>query len=209
VPGPNAQRDAKIAAAARLGQSHQALAAEHGISRARVSQIVAAANPRSPEESQRAVIADRLRSRWDVLERIVAEPPEQHSAIGKVVIGSNGKPVINASAVISAVREQLKIEQQYRAMFGVDLATRPGPVFDEDALLRLAEIRVAQRQLDQQAPRSALPALPAGYAGMTPREQMRAELDRRRAALEAQRATAAQHQADEDDEVVDAEIVDE
>jgi len=204
VPSPNnAERDAKIAAAARLGQTHEAIAAEHGISRARVSQIVAAANPRSPEETQRQLIASRLRSRWDRLEEIVREPPEQHSAIGKVVIGSNGKPVINATAVISAVREQLKIEQQYRAMFGVDLATRPGPTFDEAALLKLAEIRVVQRQLAHVP--VPLPALPADYATMTPNQQMRADLERRGTALREQRAAIAQRQADDD--VVEAEIV--
>ena len=53
MPAPNAERDARIAAAARLGQNHEAIAKEHGISRARVSQIVAAANPRTPEEAQR------------------------------------------------------------------------------------------------------------------------------------------------------------
>ena len=73
-------------------------------------------------------------------------------------MGSDGRPVINATAVIGAIREQLKIETQYRAMFGVDLATRPAPVFDEDALLKLAEIRVAQRQLAAQAAPVALPA---------------------------------------------------
>jgi hypothetical protein len=128
-------------AAGRLGQSHEAIAREHGISRARVSQIVNAAAPRSAEENQRQLIATRLRQKWDELQRIVDRPPEQHSAIGKVVVGSDGKPVIGT------IREQLKNETQYRAIFGVDLATRPGPVFDEDALLKLAEIRVAQRQL--------------------------------------------------------------
>jgi len=209
VGSSNATRDADIAARARLGQSHDSLAAEYHLTRQRIGQIVTAANPHSPEESQRAAIATRLRSRWEVLERIVAEPPEQHSAIGKVVIGSNGKPVINASVVISAVREQLKIETQYRQMFGVDLATRPGPTFNEDALLKLAEIRVMQRQLDAQAPRAALPALPASYATMTPQQQARADLERRRAALQTQRTAIDQHQADDDDEVVDAELVDE
>ena len=84
------------------------------------------------------------------------------------MVGSDGRPVINATAVIGAIREQLKIETQYRAMFGVDLATRPGPLFDEDALLRLAEIRVAQRQLAAQVAAATLPALPPARATMTP-----------------------------------------
>lgn len=92
MPGPNAKRDAKIAAAARLGQSHEAIAREHGISMARVSQIVAAANPHSPEETQRQLIATRLRQKWNELQRIVDDPPEMHSAIGRAVIGTNGNP---------------------------------------------------------------------------------------------------------------------
>jgi hypothetical protein len=179
VPAPNAERDARIAAA-RLGQTREAIAAEHDISRARVSRIVAAANPRNPEEAQRQLIAERLRSRWEVLDAIVRRPPEQHSAIGRVVIGSDGKPVINATAVIAAVREQCKIETQFRALFGVDLATRPGPVLDEQSLIKLAEIRVAQQYRAQQAPLPPLPALPAGYHALSSEDQAAADLERRR-----------------------------
>ena len=207
MPGPNAERDARITAAARLGQSHEAIAREHGISRARVSQIVNAAAPRSAEETQRQLIATRLRQKWDELQRIVDRPPEQHSAIGKVVVGSDGRPVINATAVIGAIREQLKIETQYRAMFGVDLATRPGPVFDEDALLKLAEIRVAERQLAAQGPAVTLPALPAGYSAMSPAEQAAADLERRAAAMRAQRAAIAAPAVEDQADIVEAEVV--
>lgn len=58
MTGPNTDRDARIAAAARLGQTHDAIAREHGITRARVSQIVAASKtPVSAEETQRQLIA--------------------------------------------------------------------------------------------------------------------------------------------------------
>jgi hypothetical protein len=205
VQSPNHDRDARIIAAARLGQSHEAIAREHRISRPRVSQIVNAANPRSPEETQRQLIAERLRSRWDVLEEIVRRPPEQHSAIGKIVLGSDGKPVINASAVIAAVREQCKIEVQYRQMFGADLSTRPGPVFDEDERVKLAEIRAVQQYRATLAPATALPPLPAGYTTMTPEQQADADLTRRRVHLQAQQIAI---DAARDDDVVDAEIID-
>ena len=120
----------------------------------------------------------------------------------KVVVGSDGRPVINATAVIGAIREQLKIETLYRAMFGVDLATRAAPVFDEDALLKLAEIRVAQRQLTAQGAPVTLPALPADYGSMSP-EQVEADMARRRAQVAAQRV-AITASAD----IVEAEIVD-
>lgn len=89
-----------------------------------------------------------------------------------------------------AIKTQLQIEAHYRAIFGVDLATRPGPVFDEDALLKLAEIRVAHRQLNAQAVPVALPALPADYSSMSPQEQMHTDLERRGSAIRAQRAAA-------------------
>ena len=37
VPGPNAERDARICVVVRLGQSHESVAREHGISRVRVT----------------------------------------------------------------------------------------------------------------------------------------------------------------------------
>ena len=171
MAGPNAERDQQIAAKARLGQSHEAIAAEYKLSRARISQIVAAANPRSPEEAQRQLIAARLRSRWDELEKIVRQPPEMHSAIGKIIYGSDGKPIINASAITSAIKTQLAIEAQYRAMFGVDIGTVPATSREQaaresDAILaelraqRTAELRELE---DLRALAANRPALPAPY----------------------------------------------
>ena len=54
-----------------------------------------------------------------------------HSSIGKIIIGSDGKPIINVSAVVQAIKAQLSIEAQYRQMFGCDLGTRPGPRSEE------------------------------------------------------------------------------
>jgi hypothetical protein len=165
---------------------------------------------RAPEGPRAARVHVRrrgsARAAGRVRQRIVDRPPEQHSAIGKVVVGSDGRPVINATAVIGANREQLKIETQYRAMFGVDLATRPGPVLDERQIIMMAEVRAVQQYRAQQAPLPALPALPSGYQSMSPDEQMRASMDRLRAAKQAQDAAIAQRQAE--DEIVDAELVD-
>jgi len=111
APKENTERDQAIVAAARLGQTHDALALEHGLTRQRISQIIAAASPRTPKETQRQLIATRLRSRWDELEKIVRDPPPMHSAIGKVVVDTHGNPVINASAVIQAIKTELQIEQ--------------------------------------------------------------------------------------------------
>lgn len=130
VAAPNTERDARIAAAARLGQTHDAIAREHGISRARISQIVAAARPSaSPEEAQRQLIADRLRSRWDELEKIAQQPPVKTTSIGRTqwdprtctcATGSDTsqphdgdcqvQPVLAMETVVNAIKTQLAIE---------------------------------------------------------------------------------------------------
>lgn len=205
APKQNADRDTRIVAAARLGQTHDALAAEHGLTRQRISQIITAAGPRSPEETQRQLIAARLRQKWDELQRIVDHPPEQHSAIGKIVVGSDGNPVLNASAVVQAIKTQLAVETQFRAMFGTDLGTRPGPALDEHERVMEAEIRGVLRYRATLAALPPRPPLPAGYATMTPAEQAEADLARRRVQLQAQQVAI---DATQDDDVVDAEIVD-
>jgi hypothetical protein len=129
-----------------------------------------------------------------------------HSSIGKIIIGSDGKPIINVSAVVQAMKAQLSIEAQYRQIFGCDLGTRPGPVMLEDQVLMLAKIQAVQEYRATLASLQMVP-LPPGYATMTPQQQMRAGLDGHRAAkAEQDAAIAALPPADDD--VVDAEIVD-
>lgn len=151
MSGPNDERDQQIAAKARLGQTHEAIAAEYGITRARVSQIVAAANPRSAEESQRLEIAKRYQAKYAELQAIIDHPPAKTTAIGKTVVDPETNEVIRDFAVVVAsVREQLKIEAAYRAMFGTDLATRPTTPWDEanrqcdDALAAIRARRAAE-----------------------------------------------------------------
>lgn len=200
---PNTERDARIAAAARLGQGHEAIAREYKISRARVSQIVAAASPRSPEETQRQLIADRLRSRWDELEKIVRNPPVKTTSIGRTQFDVRSctcptrartdrdhdedcqvVPVLDMATVTAAIRTQLQVEAQFRQMFGVDLGTRPGTVLDEKHVIMLAEINVARIQAGQ-SPHS-LPPPPSGPVKPleVARAEMRADLDRRRAVIQ-------------------------
>ena len=131
-------------------------------------------------------------------------PPEQDSAIGKVMVGSDGKPVINATAVIGAIREQLKIETQYRAMLSVDLAARPGPVLDEDARIKIAEIRGAQMEHAAQARPVPLAALPSNYRHLSPAKRAEADMNRRRAAYATQQAAIDAAPP----EVVQGEIID-
>jgi hypothetical protein len=46
---------------------------------------------------------------------------------------------------VQAIKAQLAVETQFRAMFGCDLATRPDPMLDERERVMEAEIRAVQQ----------------------------------------------------------------
>jgi hypothetical protein len=96
--------------------------------------------------------------------------------------------------------------QTSEAGLAARLGTRPGPVLDEDQRVKLAEIRAVQQYRAMQAPPPALPPLPANYACLSPAEQASADLERRRVQLQAQQVAI---DAAREDDVIDAEIVDE
>jgi hypothetical protein len=209
VPAPNnSDRDRAIAAAARLGVSHDSLAAQYGLSRPRVSQIVKTLRPRTPGEAERAEVAATLRRKYDELQRIVDSGTPRSSAIGKVVVYPEGHErageIINDESVtIRAISEQAKLMTQYRAMFGVDITQPPAPLVDARSWTLYAEGRAEEKRRNQVTPAPPLAALPADYGDLAPDEQLRTWMDRKRAQVTAQQAaiTAAP--------VVDAELVDE
>lgn len=202
----NTDRDRAIVAKHTLGTSLETIAAEYSISRQRAGQIVKAAAPHhAPGEAERAEIAAELRRKYDQLERITANPPLKVSAMSKPTEDPRrpGSYVVDESVTIRAIAEQNRIADRYRQMFGVDIHQPPAPLFTEQHLQVMANVEAARSRLAQQASISVpRPALPAGYAALNPEQQMRAALDRERAHRDALLAAQA------DDDVVDAEIVD-
>jgi hypothetical protein len=223
---PHASRDAEIVAAARLGQTHDALARQHGISRARITQIVTAAAPCEPAEAQRQLIADRLRSRWDEMEKIVRNKPIKTTSIGRTqwdprtctcdtrartdrdhAPDCQVQPVLDEALVVSAVKERRMVGESLRRLTGADEAPR-GIILDDRALRVMTEVAAARNQLEQQSPGIPRPSLPADYHALSPEQQLRAVLDRERAHRDAMLA-AIPAPPPGDDDVVDAEIVEE
>jgi hypothetical protein len=122
----NSERDRAIVAKATLGMTHEAIAAEHGITRVRVGQIIKAASRRAPGEAERAEVAATMRRKYDELQRIIDDGTPRSSAIGKVVVYPEGHErageIINDDSVrIRAIAEQAKLLTQYRQMFAVDI----------------------------------------------------------------------------------------
>lgn len=190
MPAPdNSDRDRAIAAAARLGVSHDSLAAQYSLSRPRISQIVKALRPRTPGEAERAEVAATLRRKYDELQRIVDGAPPRSSAIGRIVCYPEGHPkagqiVTDDSVVIRAIAEQGKIMTAYRQMFGTDITVPPAPLISAHQVV-LQNIGGKQEEMARITPKPPLPALPAGFYDLPPAEQARIQMAR----LTAQKTT--------------------
>lgn len=197
MPGLNTERDARIVAAVRLGQSHEAVAREHGITRTRVSQIVKASTPpRPPGEAERAALATTLRTQYDRLQQIIDADPPRSSAIGRVVTfpaghKREGELVTDDSIVIRALAEQGKLVTQYRGLFGVDIHQAPPALIDARSVTILTAVRGEQERRNAIAPAPPLAALPRDYGSLPPAEQARIQIDRHRAQVDAQQAVIA------------------
>lgn len=166
---------------------------------------------------------DQMDSR---LSDIISSPPIKTTAIGRVqwdprtcTCGVKGDtkrdhadscdvlPVLDEALIVAAVRERRAIGESVRRLVGADAPPKV-PVFDEEHLRMAAEITVIQRIRGNQAPLPALGALPGNYHALSPAEQARADLERRRPVLQAQAAAIAALPADQDDDVTDAEVID-
>lgn len=185
MPAPNnTDRDRAIAAAARLGVSHESLATQYGLSRPRVSQIVKALRSRTPGEAERAEVAATLRRKYDELQALIDNPVPMHSAIGRVVTGADGSPIPNAGIIVRAIAEQAKLMTQYRQMFGVDITQPPAPLINAHQVI-LQNIGDKQGEMNHITPKPPLPALPAGFYDLPPDQQARIQMAR----LTAQKTT--------------------
>jgi hypothetical protein len=166
-----------------LGMTFDAIGAEHGISRQRVSQIVRAATPRAPGAAERAQIALELRRKYDQLERIAANPPLKVSAMARPTTDPRtGGYVVDDSVAIRAIEAQNKIADRYRAMFGVDIHQPPATVLDARMQITLNQVNMG-RAAAGFAPLPFPERVPPEFA--LPEDQARAACQASLAALSA------------------------
>ncbi len=180
-----------------LGYSHASAASKafHAALRERPAQNV---------DQLRAEAATRYEYLLAESVRQIDDPGPRVSAIGKVAVYPPGHPkagqiVEDGSIRARGIDNARKVIGDYVRLTGAAPAA-PGLTLSEDQVRQMASVLIAQRDLDARAPRPPL-QLPTGYGSMSPQEQMRADLDARRAALHAQRAAIAEA------DVVDAEVV--
>ena len=150
----------------------------------------------------RAAERERLSEMDATLAGIVADPPVKVTAIGKTQYDDQGRPVKDMAVVISAIRERRQVGESYRRLTAADAAPPRGAGLTEDQARIMAEVIAAQRDRAREGSLIPLPSLPGNYGSLTPHEQMQADLARRRTQLAALPAP-------QDDDVIEAEIVDE
>jgi hypothetical protein len=122
------KRDQAVELRAR-GWTYAAIAAEVGYAHASAAmKAVNTALSEIPQASCEELIRQetaRLEEMDAKLAEIIATPPVQHSAIGKVVVGLDGEPVRNMTIVIQALKERRMVGESLRRMRGADKAPQP------------------------------------------------------------------------------------
>ena len=210
-------RRAEVVRLRAQGRTWDQIARETGYASASsASKAWHAAIKQHPDQTVDAIRAQektRIEQMDSVMAGIIANPPIRATSIGRVMwdprtctCGVRGdtkrdhaedcqvQPVLDAAAVIRASAERRQVGESLRRLTSADAPAARDAGFDEEHVRMLAEVLAAQRQ---RGPLPPLPALPPSYATMTPEQQARADLDRRRDQLAAVPL-----------DIVEAEIVD-
>ena len=131
----------------------------------------------------RAAERERLEQMDATLADIIANPPVQHSAIGKVVIDPRtGEPALNPVPVIAALRERRQVGESYRRLVGADAPAPPMVAVVDNSTRILAEVHQwhADHPGYRRTPGSVIPPGievegPAAIAAWTADQQYRAK----------------------------------
>ena len=134
----------------------------------------------------RAAERERLSEMDAVLAEIVSDPPVKVTAIGKTQYDDQGRPVKDMGVVISAIRERRQVGESYRRLTAADVPAVTPPLIDARSVTLITEVRAEQQARDRIAPPPPLAPLPPGYDTLTPAEQAKIQIDRRRAQVTAQ-----------------------
>lgn len=109
------------------GATQEAIAATHGISQQRVSQILADVRAQIPEEDR----ADLVRREVDLLDRLRREvlelwdaPPKPAYSNGRMMVDEDGLPIPDHSARLAAVDRAVRLHERLSKLVGLDAAQK-------------------------------------------------------------------------------------
>lgn len=116
----NAERDRRICLYRRNGFTLTEIAQMEGISRPRVSQIIAEAHSELPEEETRAEIASLLEFAERKAVELINEPGYMLGPNGRVAEDQDGEPVPNRQLVNESLRTLVLVAEKRARLFGAD-----------------------------------------------------------------------------------------
>ena len=116
----NAERDRRICLYRRNGFTLTEIAQMEGISRPRVSQIIAAAHAELPEDETRAEIASLLEFAERKAVELINDPGYICGPTGRVAEDPDGNPLPNKSIVVDALKTVILVAEKRSRLYGAD-----------------------------------------------------------------------------------------
>jgi transcriptional regulator with XRE-family HTH domain len=174
----NAERDRRICLYRRNGFTLTEIAQMEGISRPRVSQIIAEAHSELPEEETRAEIASLLEFAERKAVELINDPGYVLGPNGRLATDEDGEPVPNKPLVNESLRTLVLVAEKRARLFGADkqqLRKMDTPTANEAMWAALASVR-AQKEISD-AERRELEELRRKLGSVTPGEVVRPAIE--------------------------------
>ena len=125
------ERNRRICLYRRNGFTFSEIAQMEGISRVRVSQVIAESHAELPEEEARAEIASLLEFAERKAVELINEPGWMLGPNGRTAVDADGEPVPNKQLVNESLRTLVLIAEKRARLFGADRQPKRTP--DEEA----------------------------------------------------------------------------
>ena len=156
-----AERNRRICLYRRNGFTFSEIADMEGLSRVRVSQIVAEVNSELPEDETRAEIASLLEFAERKAVELINNPGYVCGPNGRIVEDPDGEPLPNKTIVDNALKTRVLVADRKSRLYGTDKqAARMLNKLDaeQEALAAMAELR-ARKEIADGAERQRVEAM--------------------------------------------------
>ena len=150
----NAERDRRICLYRRNGFTFSEIAQMEGLSRVRVSQIIAEAHSELPEEETRAEIASLLEFAERKAVELINEPGYVCGPNGRVVESPDGEPLPNKTIVDNALKTLILVADRKSRLYGTDKQQkRETPLEEAQRQMQAVMAQIAARKAAEDAQR--------------------------------------------------------
>lgn len=126
------------------GWTQEAIAEKYGIHQTRVSQILGAVRASLPEVDRTQLIQRELDflddNRRMLVELALMDLPPAFDQKGNMLMGTDGKPVLDISGRVTAIKAGLDVQAQMRKLLGLDQPLKVDATVTDAAAVKAAEL---------------------------------------------------------------------